>query len=100
MSVLAEDIRSLILDRLRASITEAGYDTAELDDEFDLLTTGVTDSLGIVELLAFLEQQIGMSLDFSELEPESLTIIGRLADYIEKQATISLADGLNEKARA
>jgi acyl carrier protein len=80
-----ESVKSLILARLGPSLVEMGLAAAALTDDFDLLTSGVIDSLGIVELLAALEQQLGMVIDLSELDPENLTILGPLSHYIENQ---------------
>ena len=80
-----ESIKSLIVARLEQSIVEMGLEPAALTDDFDLLTSGVIDSLGIVELISAIEQQLGIAIDLSELDPESLTTLGPLARYIEAQ---------------
>jgi acyl carrier protein len=84
--VSAEQVRTFILTRLEHPMLEAGFNPAEVGDDFDLLTSGVTDSIGIVELLASIEEHVGVSLDFSEMDPENLTVLGRLAEHVEKQA--------------
>jgi acyl carrier protein len=81
----ADDVRALIVSRLHASILEAGFDPAMLADDFDVLTSGVIDSIGLVELLAAVEQEIGFSLDLTNLDPENLTVLGPLCRYIEQQ---------------
>ncbi len=78
-------VKSLILTRLGPSITEMGLVPADINDDFDLLTSGVIDSLGIVELIGAIEQELGIALDLSELDPENLTILGPLSRYIEMQ---------------
>jgi acyl carrier protein len=80
-----ESVKSMIVARLGPSLVEMGLAPAALTDDFDLLTSGVIDSLGIVELLAALEQQLGMVIDLSELDPENLTTLGPLSLYIENQ---------------
>jgi acyl carrier protein len=84
-STSGESVRSLILTRLEHSIIEIGLLPDELSDDFDLLTSGVIDSLGIVELISAIEQQLGIVIDLSELDPEHLTILGPLSRYIENQ---------------
>lgn len=39
------------------------HPTLEVDPELDLLESGALDSLGIVELMAFIEEKFGISLD-------------------------------------
>jgi acyl carrier protein len=83
--VSAQDVRSFILTRLHSSILEAGLDPAAIRDDFDMLTEGVIDSLGVVELLTAIEQHLGVTIDFADLDPESLTVVGPLSRYIESK---------------
>jgi len=80
-----EYVRSLILSRLEQSLLDTGLDPAMVDDNFDLLTGGVIDSLGVVELISSIEQQLGVALDLTELDPEQLTVLGPLSRFIENQ---------------
>lgn len=84
--VSAEQVRSLIVSRLHTSIVEAGFDPDALDDDFDMLTAGVIDSLGLVELVAAIEREFAMTLDLADLDPESLTMLGPLSRCIAEQA--------------
>jgi acyl carrier protein len=80
-----ESVRSLILAQLEQPIAEMGLKPAAITDDFDLLTSGVIDSLGIVELISAIEQQLGIAIDLTELDPEDLTTLGPLSRYIETQ---------------
>ena len=80
-----ESVKSLILARLEQSMIELGLEPSSITDDFDLLTSGVIDSLGIIELIGAIEQQLGFARDQSELDPENLTILGPLSRYIESQ---------------
>ncbi len=52
-------------------------DTFELRAETDLLTTGILDSVGFVELLAEMEAMIGWEIDLTDADPsEFVTIAG------------------------
>jgi acyl carrier protein len=84
-SASGEYVKSVILAHLAQSISELGLEPTALGDDFDLLTSGVIDSLGIVELIGAIEQQLGLVLDLSELDPENLTTLGPLSRYIEAQ---------------
>lgn len=81
----AHYIRSFIVHRLRESIAGLGLEPEAIDDDFDLLTSGVIDSLGLVEMITAIEQDLGCTLEMSDLDPENLTIIGPLSEYIENQ---------------
>jgi acyl carrier protein len=85
MSGSGECVRALILAQLKQPLVEMGLEPTAITDEFDLLTSGLIDSLGIVELISAIEQQLGIAIDLSELDPEYLTSVGPLSRYIETQ---------------
>lgn len=81
------EVRSLILERLHDAILANGLNPDQLADDFDLLTQGLVDSLALVDLLASLEAELGISIDYSELDPENLTLIGPLSQFIADRVT-------------
>jgi acyl carrier protein len=81
------EVRALILERLHNAILANGLNPDHLADDFDLLTQGVVDSLALVDLLASLEAELGIPIDYSELDPENLTLIGPLSQFIAGRLT-------------
>lgn len=57
----------------------------ELDDDFDLQTGGAVDSLGLLKLVAWLESEYGISVDESELGPESLRTVDSINQFINER---------------
>jgi acyl carrier protein len=57
----------------------------ELDADFDLLTGGVVDSLGLLKVVAWLESEYDIGVDESELGPESFRTVNAIRAYIEQQ---------------
>jgi acyl carrier protein len=57
----------------------------ELDDDFDLQTGGAVDSLGLLKLVAWLESEYGISVDESELGPESLRTVDAINEFINER---------------
>jgi len=55
------------------------------DDEMSLLDNGIMDSVGVMELVAFLEQDMGLSIDDSELVPENLDSIRNLVGFVTRK---------------
>ena len=49
--------------------------------ELDLLEAGVLDSLGFVELIAFIEEATGLQLDLLDIEPEEFATIQGLSRF-------------------
>jgi acyl carrier protein len=85
-SIGAEDVRGFLLSRLQDSLSAKGLEPADVPDDFDLLTEGVIDSFGILEMISALEEEYGLEIDYEELDPEELTIIGPLCRFIERKS--------------
>jgi acyl carrier protein len=90
--VSAEQVRALIISRLESSILAAGRKLADLPDDLDLLTEGIIDSVDIVELISTVEQTFGIVIDFSELDPEQLTVLGSFCRYVADRSQTSTAN--------
>ncbi len=60
------DIRDFVVERLAPATgrTQVGGDE-------DLIDTGVLDSLGIFQLVAFLEERFGVAIADTEITPEN-----------------------------
>ncbi|HXJ84919.1 MAG TPA: acyl carrier protein [Candidatus Methylomirabilis sp.] len=58
-------------------------DLIDLGDEASLLDAGVIDSVGILELLAFLEQTFGIRISDEELSPEHFDSVEALVRFVE-----------------
>ena len=57
----------------------------ELDADFDLLTGGVVDSLGLLKVVAWLEAEYDIGVDDSELGPDSFRTVRAIHDYVERE---------------
>ncbi len=55
---------------------------AHIADNQSLLETGVMDSTGVLELIAFLEQTYGISVADAEIIPENLDSIDNMTSYL------------------
>jgi acyl carrier protein len=76
--VAAADVKAFVLEAL-----DLAPDTP---DEFDLLTSGVIDSFGVIELIVEVNERFGLDIDFEELDPEGLTIVGPFSGYVAKMS--------------
>ena len=63
----------------------------DLEDDFDLLTGGVVDSLGLLKVVAWLEDEFDIGVDDSELGPDSFRTPAAIAEYIDQAAETSHA---------
>ncbi len=78
-------VRDVVLGHLATELAELGVDAASVDDDFDLLGSGVLDSFGLLELIAAVELTVGVPLDFEHLDVGSLTVVGPLARHVAAQ---------------
>ena len=79
------EVRTYLTTRYARQLQAMGLKPEELPDGFDFLRQGLIDSLGIMELLADIENHFGHSIDFEELDAEEMTILGPLATYIQRK---------------
>ena len=56
----------------------------ELSSDFDLLTGGVVDSLGLLQLVAWLEGEFDVEVDDSQLGPDSFRTVDAIKAFIEE----------------
>lgn len=61
----------------------------EIEDNADLITTGVIDSLGLLKVIAWLEGHHGLSIDVTEMIPDNFRSVAAIDAYLTraKEAT-------------
>jgi acyl carrier protein len=64
----------------------------DLDDDFDLLTGGVVDSLGLLKVVAWLEDEFDIAVDDSELGPDSFRTVAAIKAYVDQARETANAD--------
>ncbi|TNM66249.1 acyl carrier protein [Aliirhizobium smilacinae] len=64
---------------------------AELDDDQSLLESGVIDSTGVLEVIAFLEQTFGISIADEDIVPENLDSINNMTRYLASKLPATAA---------
>ncbi len=79
-----EKLRTFIVDELQPEAT-----ANELTDDYPLLTGGVIDSIGIYQIVGFVESEFGVEIADEELVEDNFGTIGDLATLIDakRQAT-------------
>lgn len=85
-------MKNSIEKQIRTFIVETflfGESNNGLKDSDSLLETGVIDSTGVLELLAFIEETYGMKVKDEELIPDNLDSITKVSDFVRrKQAQV------------
>lgn len=54
----------------------------ELADDAPLLGSGIVDSMGVMEIVAFLEERFGLEVDDADITEENLGTVAAIAGYV------------------
>jgi acyl carrier protein len=71
-------------DRLRQFIVDTFFVDRFSDDE-SFLRSGIIDSTGMMELVAFLEREFAIKVADKELVPENLDSLARVSAFVERK---------------
>jgi acyl carrier protein len=73
-------IRNYVAQNLLFSDNGFEYDN---DDSF--LQEGIVDSVGVLELVLFVEETFGLTVDDQEITPDNFDSVNKLAHYIRSK---------------
>lgn len=79
-----------IIDTVRKFIVDNflfGVDDPEIDNDTSFLESGLVDSTGILELVAFIEEHFQITVEIEEMLPENLDSLSKIAGFLETKAT-------------
>ena len=74
-------IRTFVTERLAPAVG-----LSSLGDEDDLIDSGVVDSLGIFQLIAFLEERLGVKIGDEEITPENFGTIAAICQLVASRS--------------
>lgn len=75
----ADAIRQFVLTQFLSDIR-----ADELPDDYDFIASGVIDSLGILKLIAWLEETFQILLDYSELDPSHFRSVESIDAFVSE----------------
>lgn len=80
-----------VREKLRRFIVETFLfgEERDLADNTSLLEEGIVDSTGVMELVAFLEQEYDINVHDEELVPENLDSIGNILAYLKRKKPLA-----------
>jgi acyl carrier protein len=58
----------------------------EYSDDASLLEEGIVDSLGVLELVLFLEETFAVAVEDQDVIPDNFDSVNKLADYIQRKS--------------
>lgn len=77
---LSEKIKNFILTEICPE-----QNIQQLSEDEPLIESGIIDSLGVLKILAFLDEQYGIDLASSEIKPENFKTIRSICELVSNQ---------------
>ena len=90
MTEIEREIRAFIAENFLL-----GENGDALSGDASLTRGGVVDSVGIVELMQFLEMRYGIAIADEEAVPENIDTIGNIVRYLRAKGAPAVGDGLD-----
>ena len=82
MTMLHEDdLGGLVLRWIEENNRNPDENGKDITKDLDLLSTGMLDSIGFIELIGFVEQQTNVTIDLSEVDLEEFSTVAGLCRY-------------------
>ena len=75
MSDTEERIRLFVLTELQPRLQALDVPLDEVTGEFDLVTSGVLDSMAFVDFVGAVETEFGFEMDFEDVDPSEFTVL-------------------------
>ncbi len=77
-------IEKLIRDFIAKNLlfSDSGFD---YPDDASFLEEGIVDSIGVLELVGFIEETFGVSVEDREIVPDNFDSVARLAEYLRRK---------------
>ena len=64
-------------------------DASQLSSEDSLLERGIIDSTGILEVIMFLEEEFGVTVEDDEMVPENLDSVANLVAFVQRKQAVA-----------
>jgi acyl carrier protein len=78
-TAVSEQVRAFVLEKFPQAKKKG------LSDSDKLLESGIVDSLGILDLVAFLESDFKVQITDDELLPENFQTVEAIAEFVERK---------------
>lgn len=79
---IVSQVKQFVLERFLP-----GENPSALTDSTPLISGGILDSLGTLELVSFLEEKFGFQLEAHEVDADRLNTLSLIAGLVESKAT-------------
>lgn len=73
--------RNMLMDYIKEELLRGR--SAHISENDDLLASGIINSLGILQLVSFIEEQMGVDIPVEDVVYENFQSVDTLATYLE-----------------
>ena len=83
-----------IKDKVKAFVIENflfGDSAYELADDASLIENDIIDSTGVLELVAFIEDDFGIVMADADIVPQNLDSLARISAFIEAKSAVPVS---------
>jgi D-alanine--poly(phosphoribitol) ligase subunit 2 len=88
MRISDGDLRRLVIDWLDDNYHFGEAEQKITDDDMSFLETGILDSLGFVQLILHLENQVQIKIDRKELSRRNFDSLRKIVDYVRNHPDV------------
>ncbi|MCS6285444.1 MAG: acyl carrier protein [Nitrospira sp.] len=83
MASIEAKVRQYVLDKLLFGRTEV-----VVDGDTSFLESGIIDSTGVLELVAFLEEEFRVKVEDEDLIPANLDSVNAVTRFVERKSAV------------
>jgi|GEM_PF-2013177 len=87
--MMIKTIEEVIQAKIYDACIRKGIDrnNVVIDDTFNLIESGLFDSIGLLEFLISVQEELGVEVDISDLDPEEFTVYSNLVDLLSQHTS-------------
>ncbi len=79
---MSDDLAGRLIQLIQSEIA---LDADDLDADTDLLLTGLVDSLGIIQIVNWIEDELDVDVDPGDVTLENFQTVARMVTYVEQR---------------
>ena len=87
------ELDDLIIKWVRKNAQTNGNGHVELTRQTNLMESGLLDSIAFVELIVFIETQIGRNIELTDVDPEEFSTVNGLSRIAVNNSLGSVSEG-------
>jgi acyl carrier protein len=84
MSTATTEVKKYIIENFASDVQEE-----DLTDDYDLLESGLVNSLGLLRLISWLGERFDIAVDEVDISADAFRSVAAIRDFIEKFGSVS-----------